>query len=556
MSSMTSLLNSLRRALRPGLLALALAALHVASPAQTPDAAPAYEYVTVPGDTLIGLSRRLLAEPERWPELARVNALPNPNRLSIGATLRIPLSMMVVLPQPATVLASVGDARSDTGPLQVGQQLPEGSEVRTGDDGQVRLRLVDGTLLRLRSGSTLRLRESNRLRDAPVVRSGVGLENGRVEVEAAPATGGRPGFQIRTPQGVLGVRGTEFRAGADSALSVTRSEVLGGIVAVDGSPGSPGQTVGAGFGTVVDATGRVAVPVPLLPPADTAGLPTLHERPLVRFTLPAQAGSTAWTAQLATEPGFDPLLTEQRVPGPELRFAGLADGTYHLRLRAIDAQGLEGRDAVHRFVLKARPEPPLPTAPPPRTVFFGDRVDLAWAANEQAQSYRLQIATGEDFAAPLRDLGDLRANRLGVEGLAPGVYHWRLRSVRGANDNGPWGEPRSFELRPLPPVPPPPKVGDGGVSISWEGRPGQTFEFQMARDDKFSQLVLERQLDKPGIEVAPPGSGRFFIRLRARDPDGFIGPYTATQHFDVPHCLRDSSGVCVTGSGAPLLIRE
>lgn len=556
-----SLVDRTRRA---GLSAWALAlALAVAPPlwAQAPGATPApaapavYEYTTVAGDTLIGLSRRLLAEPERWPELARLNALPNPNRIAVGTLMRIPLSMMVVLPQPATVLTTSGDARADTiGTLQAGQPLPEGTAVRTGDDGQVTLRLVDGTLLRLRGGTRVQLRESNRLRDADVVRSGVRLDSGRVEVEAAPATGGRPGFQIRTPQGVLGVRGTEFRAGADSALGVTRSEVLGGIVAVDGSPGSPGQSVGAGFGTVVDATGNVAPPVRLLPPPDTTGLPVLQELPLVRFTMAALPGATGWRAQLATDARFDQLLTEQAIASPELRLAGLPDGIYFLRLRGVDAQGLEGRDAVHRFVLKARPEPPLPTAPPPRTVFFGGSVELAWAANAQAQSYRLQIALDESFAQPLRELGDLRETRLAVEGLAPGTYHWRLRSVRGSSDNGPWGPARSFEMRPLPPTPPPARVGDGGVSMSWEGAPGQTFEFQLARDAQFTNLVFERKLDKPAIEFPLPGSGRFHVRLRARDPDGYLGPYTTPQYFDVPNCLRDASGACVQGSGQPLLI--
>jgi hypothetical protein len=35
------------------------------------------------------------------------------------------------------------------------------------------------------------------------------------------------------------------------------------------------------------------------------------------------------------------------------------------------------------------------------------------------------------------------------------------------------------------------------------------------------------------------------VRLRARDPDGFIGPYSTPQFFEVPNCLRDGSGACV-----------
>jgi hypothetical protein len=37
------------------------------------------------------------------------------------------------------------------------------------------------------------------------------------------------------------------------------------------------------------------------------------------------------------------------------------------------------------------------------------------------------------------------------------------------------------------------------------------------------------------------------VRLRARDPDGYLGPYTAPQQFDIPNCLRDGQGRCTTG---------
>jgi hypothetical protein len=100
-------------------------------------------------------------------------------------------------------------------------------------------------------------------------------------------------------------------------------------------------------------------------------------------------------------------------------------------------------------------------------------------------------------------------------------------------------------MRPLPPAPKPPAVGDQGVGFDWEGAPGQTFEFQLARDAGFAALVLERKLDKPGIALPLPGSGRFYVRLRATDPDGFVGPFSSAQYFDVPNCVRDGSGACV-----------
>ena len=60
-------------------------------------------------------------------------------------------------------------------------------------------------------------------------------------------------------------------------------------------------------------------------------------------------------------------------------------------------------------------------------------------------------------------------------------------------------------------------------------------------------------LSVASFELPLPGTGRFYVRLRARDPDGFLGPYTTPQYFDIAHCVRDSSGSCVRAGGHTLI---
>ena len=561
----------MRRSARATGWALALAALlSAASPALAAGPStdePVHLHTTAPGDTLIGLARRLLVEPARWPELQRLNAVRNPRRLPVGGTLRIPLSLMRSEPAPAAVSAVRGSVRSGDAAVTTGQSLPEGSELRTGDDGHVTVRLVDGTVLRLRSGTRARIDESRRLPGAGSTRSGVRLEQGRVEVEAQPARGGQPGFRIVTPQGVLGVRGTEFRVDADETR--TRSEVLEGVVAARGAVAAEEQRVAAGFGTVIDAGGRVAPPTPLLPAPDLARLPPLHERPLVRLSLPLPPGAVGWRAQVGADDRFEALLADVRSETPELRIAGLDDGRYPIRLRAVAANGLEGRDARSTLTLKARPEPPLPRAPAARAVVRGDRVEFAWAASSEARRYRLQLALmtpGSDPAAAafdtpgqdLKDLKDLDALTATVQPLPPGHYAWRLASLRADGDQGPFGDPQAFELRPLPPPvapPAPPTVGDQSIRVFWQGLPGQQFDFQLARDAAFTQVIDERRTDRTEIELPLPGSGRFHVRLRGRDADGFVGPWSASQHVDVVPCVRVAQGSCVRVEGGNLQLQ-
>lgn len=532
--------------------AAATATVAAAAPRGT-DAEGLYRHTLRAGDTLIGLSRRLLADPARWREVARANALRNPDRIPTGGTLLIPWALMRVEPGTAEVLQVAGrvegsGAAGAAAPLRPGQVLAEGSEVRTADDGQAVLRLVDGTLLRPRGASTLRVVPAHRVPAAGVVRSGSELDAGRVEVQAEPAAAGKPGFRIRTPQGVLAVRGTEFRVQVEPGR--TRGEVVGGVVAVGEVP------VAAGFGSAIDAAGAVSPPRRLLPAPPLEGLPALQERVLVRFALPALPGVVRWRAQVRpADAAVLTTLADMVVEGAELRVPGLDDGALVLTLRGVDAAGFEGLEATHAFRLKARPEAPLPLNPQPGATIVGSAVSLSWATHPQARSYRLQLAADERFTQGLREWNDLAGTTQAIEGLAFQRWHWRVRTVRaaeGRDDPGPWGDARSFELRPPPPQPQPPRISDNRVQLAWTALPGQTFDVQVARDAAFAQLVFDQRLQQPQFDAALPGPGRYHVRLRAREADGFVGPYSEPQTFEVIDCVRDAGGRCVESAGQPL----
>lgn len=210
------------------------------------------------GDTLIGIGTRLLARPADWREVARLNRIRDPDFIVPAQPIRIPLRLLRGQSAPAEVLAAVGDARiaGASTTLAAGATLPEGTRVITGSDGYLTLRLVDGSVLRLQATSEATLAQSRLLgaRGEAGHRSQLELARGRVEALVNQVTGGAPRFEIRTPQAVVGVRGTEFRVAADEAL--TRSEVLSGRVAVGrSSSDADGQPVEAASARAATAGG-------------------------------------------------------------------------------------------------------------------------------------------------------------------------------------------------------------------------------------------------------------------------------------------------------------
>jgi hypothetical protein len=490
-------------------------------------------YRAEPGDTLIGIGQRLLAAPSQWRRVQQLNRIQDPRRIPIGREIRIPTAWMRLVPEPARILAVRGVAESGARPLEAGGLLTEGTVVTTGADGYVTVVLADGSEITLGPDSrmhfvTLRRFADTNLRDISLV-----LERGRVETQAVPRRPGTAGrFEIRSRVAAAAVRGTEFRVGADEDSA--RSEVLDGIVGLTGLTTARAVELHRGFGSLVRGASPPVAPRRLLPPTDVTDLPALQERTVVRFDLPAMAGAQGWRGQVAIDREFREVLAETRSDSPVLRFANLEDGDYWLRVRGVDQDGLEGLDAVHRFRLKARPEPPFPSAPRPGAKLPAGPVVFAWSQPAGAARYRIQVAQDAKFASPLRDEDGLTAASHTITDLAAGEYWWRIQSIRADGDRGPFGDPQAFELRVLPADPDPPALDAKALRFSWPALPNQTFLFQLSRDPQFMRIELERKLAEPHVTLERPAAGTYYMRVQATDPDGYVGPFTTAQRIEVP----------------------
>ena len=114
-------------------------------------------------DTLIGLSRRLLREPRRWPEVQARNNIADPRRIPLGDSIRIPYAWLRLSADTATVVAVRGEVREGGRDVSVSQTLPEGSKLETGPDGSVALLLADGSEVTLQKLSVLSLEGMRRV---------------------------------------------------------------------------------------------------------------------------------------------------------------------------------------------------------------------------------------------------------------------------------------------------------------------------------------------------------------------------------------------------------
>ncbi|MFA5082542.1 MAG: FecR family protein, partial [Hydrogenophilaceae bacterium] len=358
-----------------------------------------------------------------------------------------------------------------------------------------------------------------------MVSTELNLEGGRIEAGASKQIGPAGGFRVRTPVAVAGLRGTAFRLNVSEDGRFLRNEVLEGAVGVS----AEGQevVVAKAQGTVTEQGKPPEPPRPLLPAPSAEGLPArVVDLPLA-FAWSGMAGAAGWRAQVAADPEFQKVLLDSSGDKPELSWdTAPVDGHYFLRIRAIDAAGLEGLNTDHPFELDARPLPPLQLTPADAGRSYQESVQFNWAASPEAQGYLLQIAPTVDF-----NPGKVLERRLDAvlrqsERLAPGEYFWRLASLDEQGQPHGWSPMRKLRVQPLPAAPKADtRIDNGQAAFAWAPVAGAaSYDLEITRRSDFEapETRLHGAENKITATLKP---GHYYWRIRALEADGQAGAW-------------------------------
>lgn len=470
-----------------------------------------------PRDTLEKIAARYLIAKHHWSALQRLNGIKDPNRISIGTAIKIPVELMRTEPAPAKILHTAGKVSVGTDAATKGATIREGERVKTGDDGFVTLQLADGSTLSLQSQSSMRLETTRQFANTGGVTDAVvRLESGRVETAVAKQRGPAARYEIRTPTSNMGVRGTQFRVGADATGKIAQSEVLEGLVGVGsnapGANAAAALALAAGFGTTVEAGKPPSPPVKLLPPPIVKDLPANLATADMALTIPPLDKAVAYRTQVAGDAAFTTILADARTTKPEFSFSNLPDGKLFLRVRGIDAAGLEGADASTVVTIKARPFAPMLTTPANGATQSSGRVEMAWNSAPEAKSYRAQVATDENFSKPVVDVVGDKTSLALASALVSGRYFWRVATTDAKGESGPWGKAFTFTVRAERPTLRE-KRGVGSVDLNLPD-PTRSYQVQISRDERFANLVTDEAAKAGIVKFDSLPVNTYFVRVR------------------------------------------
>lgn len=498
------------------------------------------------GDTLLSIAREHLENRDDWRALARANGIAaNATRkLGVGMAIRVPAVLRKPVPAQAAVLGAPAELK-----LPDNGKLTEGSALSTTDQ-QVIIELEDGTKITVAPASQVKFERLRRYFSDAAIEARMQLERGRVEVDGKPNR--KRTLEIRAPYATAAVRGTSFRVGTEgdgNQLSVPRGAVQWG----------PQTKVDAGFGSSADSTGRTTAPVPLLPPADLGALAaTKIERPVARLEFAAVPGAVGYRYEIARDPSFDKLFSSGKVDAPALTLASTQDGRYFVRVRALDAQLIEGQNANAEIEVAARPEPPDPLKPQDRTNLFDDAPQLSWTEPTTAKSYRVQVARDpqfKDIASDSKTQAPAATLDAALRKAPNNTLYWRVATIDAEQQQGPFSTPRSLNWRKGAVPPGVQSTAADQESLSWEGISGMRSRLQIARDAGFTQMIDDIETDQTSYALKKLTPGFYYARVQFTDPDGVTTPFSTAQRFEIVPWLRAGDGTPIGASSGSVRLQ-
>lgn len=318
-----------------------------------------------------------------------------------------------------------------------------------------------------------------------------------------------------------------------------------------------------GAGNAGPATDAVQVELPDTTPPQTPTAPSVTvgaDGVALSWTAVADdVGVTGYTVHRGSTADFavSAATVLATVAGPAYTDPSPAPGTYYYRVVANDAAGNSGNASPAASATVTAPDTTAPSAPAGATATLVDgTVQVRWtAATDDSAVTGYVVHRGSD-AAFVPDasnrVGEVTELRFDDAGLAPGVYHYKIRAFDAA---GNVGDPVSVAvtIESVEPVVVTVPVAEDAMIV--QGVPGTNYGANTQISARGGSSLIE-SLMSAQLPAAPSGTTLTRVTLRLRtSTDATAGTIEATDVAVIPDSWNESTvtwNTRPTGVGSPL----
>jgi hypothetical protein len=419
-----------------------------------PDALLDGWHIVRPGETLWDLAERYLGSEEAWPELHTLNPdISDPNRISPGQRVRVQVRAAHAA-DVALIAAISRKVEEQLAPLPwlpstERNMLNPRDGVRTYEASSSELVFPDATRLTISEDSLVFLGRGGTVR-RQVRRDEIEIVVGQADLQKESESGTREvilGGSRMTPSPQARIQARLRRPDAGGAQVM----VYVGETVVES--GGASQEVPAGMGTQMVEGAPPSPPEELLPATELATPEAASEWPVggPAFAWNPVPGAAGYVFEVCRDPECGRLVRRRTaLESAETGTAELAAGTFHWRVTAVSASGLDGfPSATRSFTVLAAAD----TAPPTITSHFEgtqiERDGILYLGADARLEVEIEDASGVERAWAVLDGAEVELANAEA-GWSPGSHEVVIHARDRAGNEG-RSAALAFTFDPLPP---------------------------------------------------------------------------------------------------------
>jgi hypothetical protein len=348
----------------------------------------------------------------------------------------------------AEIVATCGEANGDVqvrrsgqstwAPIETGAAFHAGDEVKTGAQAYARIEFMSGGGLELQENASVIIDVAPAQGAGGVAEAKVAVTGGEVQgfLPEAAAGGTSAGLVIKAADGAetrlsaapgdakASFRVSQGKKGTEVAVTQGKARLGAGA---DAKELKKGQAVEMAGGQVSAPIELIDFPSSLDPGVDAR----FHFKPglAVRIAWRAVPGATGYRIQVGHDLDFQVLDATKAQKETEFTFTPRGPGMNTWRVAAKDESGRYGEFGfARRFYCEKEPPRELLIGPEDGyTIKYADAappITFSWESAGAADSYRLVVARGPDLLNQKVVSMVSEGQRIQLEGLDAGVYHW------------------------------------------------------------------------------------------------------------------------------------
>jgi hypothetical protein len=259
------------------------------------------------------------------------------------------------------------------------------------------------------------------------------------------------------------------------------------------------------------------------------------------------SGVKEYNIEFSTTSSFATVSKSATVTGTTFSATDLADGTYYIRVQAVDNVGNKGAWSTVSSAIVDTTAPGV--ASNVKASQNSGTVSLSWStANDSGvgvQKYNIQYSTSSNFNT-ITGSETVNGTSCNIQNLNDGTYYFRVQAVDKNGNTGSWSNTVTALLDGTAPTVPTELLvvsGTYSATLNWNAASDalsgvKEYEYIISSDSNFNSTTHSGKTTALNKSISDIDYGTYYCKVRAIDNYGNVGEWSTSKSFSIADATK------------------